>query len=57
MTRPLSVVEIEVVATQAGVVGEDNTCVESWDRDMTDELQLRGKTRIFPLGFVFSAVI
>lgn len=57
MTRPLSVVEIEVVATQTGVVGEDNTCVESRDTDKIDEQQLRGKTRIFPLGFVFSVVI
>lgn len=30
-TRPLSIVEIEVVATQTGEVGEDNTCMERWE--------------------------
>lgn len=56
-TCPLSVVEIEVVATQTGEVGEDNTYMERKETDMTDEQQLGDKTVIYPLCFVFFCVI
>ncbi len=56
-TCPLSFIEVEVVATQTGEVGEDNTYTERWETDTIAELQLSHKDWTHPLGFEFSVGI
>lgn len=48
-TRSLGVVEVEIVASQAGEVGEHNTYRERKAADMTDDHQLGARTTIHHL--------